>query len=468
MCGIVAIINNYKNGFQVNDMDIFKEMLYADALRGEDATGIIGIDNKGNAEYAKAAVTPEVFFGKKEVESIFDTMWHHGSALIGHNRKATIGNKGDANNAHPFHERDVILVHNGSINQFHELMPFDKRKEVNIDVDSHVVAYLMANEPDYQQVVRDVHEINGAYVFVWYNAKEKKIRVVKNDARPLGFIFNRETGVLYIASELDMLRWIVGRNKGLAKDSKDMDVGEFKNHVVNEYTLEEDGGWSYTAIPMENMEKRPAYNSGWGNGAWGRVTEVPKREPKVVDIKHQPGALPNSFKEIPTEHVKNFRMEYDALDAPLLPYERVCFVIDDYDQHKSNKENVWQFEGTMCNNPNVKIRGIYKGDESQLCEAENPPKGFAYDMVMAGFIRTITTDAKSDEAVIWVEKAAQIPFVLMQDDQVVPMDLYDWVIDKEDACDNMMHQLKHMKMAPDQLICYTCEKEQEPKLVTVQ
>ena len=170
MCGIVAVINNYTNGFQMNDLEIFKEMLYCDALRGEDATGIIGVSNKGNVSFAKAAVLPEVFFQMKEVSDIFDEMWHSGSALIGHNRKATVGDKGDANNAHPFVERDVVLIHNGSIPSFNELMNYQKRQETGINVDSHVVAYLMAHEPDYQQVVRDVNEINGAYVFVWYNA----------------------------------------------------------------------------------------------------------------------------------------------------------------------------------------------------------------------------------------------------------------------------------------------------------
>jgi glucosamine 6-phosphate synthetase-like amidotransferase/phosphosugar isomerase protein len=55
MCGIVAIISKQTNGFRHKDTDLFKQMLYADALRGFDSTGIFGINKYGNLKMIKAA-----------------------------------------------------------------------------------------------------------------------------------------------------------------------------------------------------------------------------------------------------------------------------------------------------------------------------------------------------------------------------------------------------------------------------
>lgn len=469
MCGIVAVLNNYTNGFQIQDIEIFREMLYCDALRGEDATGIIGITNNGNVAFAKAAVLPEVFFQMKEVVDIFDDMWQSGSALIGHNRKATIGDKGDANNAHPFVERDVVLIHNGSIPSFGELMNYQKRQETGINVDSHVVAYLMAHEPDYQQVVRDVNTINGAYVFVWYNATEKKLRIVKNDQRPLGFIYNRKTGVLYIASELDMLRWIVGRNKGLPDDPKDVQIGLFKEHYVNEYTLGEQGIWDWKGIELPDMDTRPKPQK-WSNvHGWGNHYEQQSKkdsEPKKVDhgtgiseVIHSDQLFPSSQSDIPEDKKKHWRMSYDRMDSAILECERIAFTIDDYEPHRSGKKDLWQFVGTMVDNEKVEVRGVFQGKEEDLLECESPGHLFEYDMVMAGFIRSIVSSSDREDVTVWVEKCCQSPFVLLKNKQVCPYELYEYLIEQEGGCKNEKHQLDNMQVTPAQLICYTCENE---------
>ena len=55
MCGIVGIISKQTSGFRHKDTDLFKQMLYADALRGFDSTGIFGVNKYGNLKMIKAA-----------------------------------------------------------------------------------------------------------------------------------------------------------------------------------------------------------------------------------------------------------------------------------------------------------------------------------------------------------------------------------------------------------------------------
>ena len=56
MCGLVALIAKRQAGFFSPDQDIFKQMLYADAVRGWDATGVFGVTKGGNIDVKKQAV----------------------------------------------------------------------------------------------------------------------------------------------------------------------------------------------------------------------------------------------------------------------------------------------------------------------------------------------------------------------------------------------------------------------------
>jgi glucosamine 6-phosphate synthetase-like amidotransferase/phosphosugar isomerase protein len=39
MCGIVGMVVKPNNGFSVKTENVFNQLLYADAVRGEDSTG---------------------------------------------------------------------------------------------------------------------------------------------------------------------------------------------------------------------------------------------------------------------------------------------------------------------------------------------------------------------------------------------------------------------------------------------
>lgn len=202
MCGLVAVISKSYNGFTIKEKDIFDELLYIDALRGEDSTGVMAIDTDGNLELAKEASASGYFQLSDEYKKLTTGAVRNGAALVGHNRKATKGNITDEN-AHPFVVDDrVVLVHNGTLYG-------DHKKIADTEVDSHAIAHLIHQKGD--DVEAALKELNGAYALIWYDVQAKTMNFVRNSQRPLCFI---ETFNSWIwASEPGMLSWILSRNQ---------------------------------------------------------------------------------------------------------------------------------------------------------------------------------------------------------------------------------------------------------------
>ena len=53
MCGLIAVINKYNNGFTKSQCDAFNDLIYLDALRGMDSTGAFVITNRDDLYMAK-------------------------------------------------------------------------------------------------------------------------------------------------------------------------------------------------------------------------------------------------------------------------------------------------------------------------------------------------------------------------------------------------------------------------------
>lgn len=195
MCGIVAVLNKYQNGFTQKQLDVFESLLYIDGLRGMDSTGVIQIDNAGKFLTLKGAVAPPAFLDADEWTTVRREAFQRGSALIGHNRKATKGSITDEN-AHPFVINDEFaLVHNGTLMG-------DHRKYANVDVDSHAIAHYIHEHG----VQKSVDELNAAYCFFWYDYRDKTVNLIRNKERPM---FWMETDdAIYYASEYAFLDFV--------------------------------------------------------------------------------------------------------------------------------------------------------------------------------------------------------------------------------------------------------------------
>ena len=197
MCGLVAILSKTQSGFFQQDKTIFYQMLISDMFRGTDSTGCFAVNKNGNLKWIKDASSTPFFLNKKETVNYMSDFISDFHIMVGHNRKATMGTV-TSENAHPFTEGNICLVHNGTLT--------DHRKLANTTVDSHAICHHI-NEFGYKSMFKT---IDGAYALIWYNAAEKMVYFARNSERPLHIV---ETDTkIYLASEEKMLDWILDRN----------------------------------------------------------------------------------------------------------------------------------------------------------------------------------------------------------------------------------------------------------------
>ena len=194
MCGLVSIIIKDNTKVLNKDMtEAFKQLLYADALRGWDSTGICAVKAHGEATVHKDSCAAGPFLYKTN-----DSTWiYQNRALIGHNRWATRGAVTEEN-AHPFEEDHIILAHNGTLKSHHALK--------NVAVDSHAITHSIAEKG----AIKTLEMLDGAFALIWYDKKTQEINVTRNKERPL-FIVESED-LFFIVSEAGLARWIMSRN----------------------------------------------------------------------------------------------------------------------------------------------------------------------------------------------------------------------------------------------------------------
>lgn len=193
MCGIVGIIGDMGK----TERNILTQLLYADAFRGFDSTGIVSVGYTGNVRTFKKAVPAADFIDFKQFD---DTLFGHG--VIGHNRWKTKGSISH-NNAHPFSHGDFHGVHNGTLRN-QSLLPDSK----NFEVDSENI-YHSFNKIGIDETLMKVH---GAFALAWYNDSDKLFQFIRNSERPLHYAWSTDRKHVYYASEAKMLEWILGRN----------------------------------------------------------------------------------------------------------------------------------------------------------------------------------------------------------------------------------------------------------------
>lgn len=185
-------------GFLYKDKQIFNQMLYANMLRGQDATGVFTVDSVGNLDMIKSALPSPNVQSKPEYKALIDLAMKDGMVLVGHNRAATMGKSDEHEFAHPFIEDHICLLHNGTLTSHKHL--------ANVEVDSHAICHAIARD-GYKKALPEIY---GAFALVWYNAKEKTVYITRNSQRPLHFAVNDDC--CYFASEGEMLDWILSRN----------------------------------------------------------------------------------------------------------------------------------------------------------------------------------------------------------------------------------------------------------------
>jgi hypothetical protein len=200
MCGIVGMVSKWSSGFNYSHAQAFEELLYADAVRGMDSTGVFGITKKKQADVLKQAVDPGLFMRSKSWQNWREDISKKMLIAVGHNRKATVGEI-VSKTAHPFVEGKTVLVHNGYIQNHKEL-------DATVEVDSQAAARLLDKT---ENPIHAIQKLYGAFSMVWFNHTKRELYLVRNSERPMYLCHN--TDGMFFASEEDMLSWILKRNK---------------------------------------------------------------------------------------------------------------------------------------------------------------------------------------------------------------------------------------------------------------
>ena len=74
MCGLVGMVFKAQSGGTIADANTFEQLLYIDALRGDDSTGVAALYNDGSIKVLKEATSADYFRCTKEYNSFYQTV----------------------------------------------------------------------------------------------------------------------------------------------------------------------------------------------------------------------------------------------------------------------------------------------------------------------------------------------------------------------------------------------------------
>lgn len=191
MCGIVGFIG--KNAL-INTVNGLKTLEY----RGYDSSGVAFFD-KGNTQIIKTIESIAKLEEKINFNKYLDV-----NIAIGHTRWATHGNV-CVKNAHPFESNNVILIHNGIIENYLELRDFliskgyEFKSEVDSEVVAHLIDYYYENQNYLLSIKKALAKIQGMYsLLILFKDQPDSIYGVRKDT-PLYLANNKE---IIISSDL--------------------------------------------------------------------------------------------------------------------------------------------------------------------------------------------------------------------------------------------------------------------------
>jgi glucosamine--fructose-6-phosphate aminotransferase (isomerizing) len=196
MCGIVGYIGKR------DAAPLILESLRKLEYRGYDSAGI-AVVNDGH-------VTVRRCEGKlKNLETLLDREPMAGTVGIGHTRWATHGRPSETN-AHPHRAGDVVVVHNGIIENYLDLKEQLTRRgtKFSSETDTEIVAHLVAEKvnqgADFLEAVRkSLKEIRGSYALLFLNQRDPTRLIVAKNSTPI--VIGGGDGETFIASDIPAL-----------------------------------------------------------------------------------------------------------------------------------------------------------------------------------------------------------------------------------------------------------------------
>lgn len=315
MCGIVGLIARRPAGFDYGSVDMFEELLLIDQLRGDDSTGVFGVDKKRNVGVLKVASHPKHLFACPEWQKFRQHSYQNGMIMIGHNRAATKGEVKTAN-AHPFHENNIVLVHNGTLRGDH------KKDHADRDVDSHALCAAF-NEKGAEEVIPT---INGAFALVWYDLAAGKLCISRNDERPLNILTTDDAYI--ICSEAWMGHAVASR-----KNRKVTDQAEFEPGFI--YELGRDREFVAKKLTSSKQQASVGGQQSGTHGS-GNTTTTHGPASKIKQCSLVKGGASND--DVP-DNVKRLPFVTDESKTPFQKQERVLVYLTEGRVEPNAKEN---------------------------------------------------------------------------------------------------------------------------------
>ncbi|HSQ12734.1 MAG TPA: glutamine--fructose-6-phosphate transaminase (isomerizing), partial [Candidatus Deferrimicrobium sp.] len=196
MCGIVGYIG------QRDAAPLILESLRKLEYRGYDSAGIAVLhDSRVSVRRAEGKLN--------NLAATLERQPMTGTIGIGHTRWATHGRPSE-NNAHPHSAGDIVVVHNGIIENYLELkQQLIKRgthftSETDSEIVAHLVAEKVARGVDFLVAVqRTLREIQGSYALLFLNRRDPTRMIVAKNSTPI--VIGAGDGEMFIASDIPAL-----------------------------------------------------------------------------------------------------------------------------------------------------------------------------------------------------------------------------------------------------------------------
>ena len=290
MCGIVAIMSKTNHKLSLQQTTIFEQLFLSNQLRGVDGTGMF-YDSQKNIKNLKMASDVHTFMQTKEYVKSMGEASATATFIVGHNRASTRG-ASVWKNTHPFVNKHITLVHNGTLLDHSEL---DKGEVV----DSKAICnHLAANG-----YADTLSKIDGAFSLVWADAEKQTLNFSRNSQRPMHFIETH--GSWIFSSELELATWILARNNVHVIRSFSPDIGKV-------YTFNIDSPGTFTETDVELF--KPTWVNNWQSQFFGKA----EKEKPIVWIPQTTTHTHKAFGEKIRFTPKKFARSQGAIPTAVL------------------------------------------------------------------------------------------------------------------------------------------------------
>lgn len=203
MCGIVGYVGEREASPIV--LAALRRLEY----RGYDSAGIAGLKMNGASRANEDFQIRRCEGSIDRLADLLETRPINGTTAIGHTRWATHG-KPSERNAHPHRHKEVVIVHNGIIENYKELRAELSRKghRFESETDSEVIAHLLQRyikeTKDFEKSCQKlVKKLKGAFALAAIWTKDSDKLFVAKQHSPL--LLGKGRGENYVASDIPAL-----------------------------------------------------------------------------------------------------------------------------------------------------------------------------------------------------------------------------------------------------------------------